>query len=232
MELSANALTTVERVIKSLDMYPFINSEIDFTDDDVLEAITRMINFWSDYVCQLTNNEFGAKTYTEFYKGTNQPTLVLKHYPILSLTSLEEVDTTGSVIKSFDLTQIQALMSDEDYVRGMIYVEPYLSGRYSSTGLIPDRFVSMRKYKIVYEAGYILPKDETELIKSTLPASLEGLVIDLATKEFIRRTDSLRADGLIQLTEGNVQRMWEVPKDVSLTEAHKQIISYFKRKGI
>jgi hypothetical protein len=232
MELSANALTTVERVIKSLDMYPFLNSEIDFEDADVRDAIVRLINFWSDYVCQITNNEFGAKTYTEFYKGTNQPTLVLKHYPILALTSLEEVDVYGNVIKSFDITRIQALMSDDDYVRGMLYVEPYLSGRYSSTGLIPDRFVSLRKYKIVYDAGYILPKDETELIKSTLPSSLEGLVIDLATKEFVRRTDSLRADGLIQLTEGNVQRMWEVPKDISLTDAHKQIISYFKRKGI
>lgn len=232
MTLNAGALTTVEAAIAAIKTYPFIPIDLNFDDPDVQDEIARLINAWSSYVEQATNTKFGLVEYVEFYKGTTQPTLVLKHYPIQEVKSFEQVDGYGNVVGAFDMTKLQLMMGAGDLERGIIYVEPSLFSRYTTIGIVPEVYNQLRTYKITYTAGYVLPKDASEETPANIPAALENLVIELVKSQFIANTDAIRANGLITLTEGNVQRMWADPSEFKLTSAQEKIISMFKRKGI
>lgn len=229
--LSDSALTTVERVVAAIQSYPFISEEIDFNDLAVTDEITRLINYWSSYVEQATNTRFGMKRYTEFYKGTSQPTLVLKHYPIKELISIEQITYDGEVVATLDIDKLMMMMNENDLERGILYIEPSLFQRFTSVGIVPEPFSQLRSYKIVYDAGYVLPQFEEDE-PSDLPAALENLVIELARAQFIANTDATRANNLITLTEGNVQRMWAEPVEFKLTAPQEKILSLFKRKGL
>lgn len=232
MPLNTNALTTVEAVISAIKMYPFLPTGLDFDDPDVQEQIIRLINSWSSYVEAKTNAKYGVKQYVEYKKGTNQPTLVVNNYPIKELTSIQELTYNGEVVGTLDVDVIAQMMSDEDYAHGIIYIEPGLAGRYTSVGIVPETYTSLRTYKVVYTAGFVLPKDATEETPSDVPEALVNLVIELVKAQFIEETDSIRADNLITLTEGNVQRMWDKTSPFKLTDAQKEILSLFRRKGI
>lgn len=231
MILNDNALTTVERTVAAIQTYPFIAEGIDFYDLDVQDEVIRLINFWSSYVEQATNTKFGLQRYTEFYKGTSQPTLVLKHYPIKTIVSIEQITYDGEVVGTVDVEKMMTMMNENDLDRGILYIEPSLFQRFTSVGIVPEKYVQLRSYKIVYDAGYILPKDETDE-PSDLPAALENLVIELARAQFIANTDAFRASNLITLTEGNVQRMWAEPTEFKLTAPQEKVLAMFKRKGL
>lgn len=232
MTLNANALTTVEHVVSALKAYPFIASGVSFDDADVIDEIIRLINYWSSFVETTTNNTFGEREYTEFYRGTSHPTLALKHYPVTSLVSIDYISSNGEVIGSLDVDTISLMLDERDLERGLLYYEPSWAKRYTVTGIIPDIFAQMRSIKITYTAGYVLPKDATDDVPSTLPSVLEELVTELAKAQFIANTDSIRANNLISLTEGNVQRIWANPTEFKLTSQQERILSLFKRKGV
>jgi len=232
MELSANALTTIDKVVGVIKTYPFLPVGLDFEDQDVRTEIARLINYWSAYVQTAISAELGVKEYIEFYKGTNQPTLVLKHFPIKGIVSFEQVTSNAQVVSVLDVEQIMAMNMADDFKKGIVYVEPFLVQRRTTIGVVPEPFTSLRTYRIKYTAGYVLPKDETVGVPSDLPQDLENLVIELCKAVFIRQTDSVRAEGLITLTEGNVQRMWAPPTEFNLTDLQKKIIAMHKRKSL
>lgn len=232
MALSNNALITTQDAINVIQTYPFLSSELDFTDADVINEIDRLINQWSSYVETVTGRHLGVKTYTEFYKGTSYPELALKHYPVTEIVSISLVGSGGAILGEYDLTGIENFLSEEDLKHGLLYTEPSFKSRYSSLGVVPELYNSLRTYKIVYKAGYVLPKDETELAPSTLPFDLRGLVTDLVKTTFINATDNYRANNLITLTEGNVQRMWGAPVQFSLTKDQEKILSAYRIKSI
>lgn len=232
MALNSNALTTVERVAAVIKTYPFLAPGISFDDVDVIDEVSRIINGWSEYIQTEIQAQLGLKTYTDFYKGTNHPSLVLKHYPVKEIVSVEQVDGKGNVTASVDVEEMMQFISEDDLRKGILYLEPNFIQRFSLIGIVPEKFNSLRSYKIVYKAGYVLPKDATEEVPSDLPADLENLLIDLVKTEFINNTDPLRANNLITLTEGNVQRMWAEPKEFNLTTPQSRVLARYKRKGI
>lgn len=232
MELSNNALTTVDKVVAVIKTYPFLPVGLDFEDQDVKDEVARLINFWSAYVQTAINADLGIKEYTEFYKGTHHPLLVLKQYPIKEVTKFEQISANAEVVGEFDVETLMLMNMEEDLRKGMLYVEPFLGQRKTTIGIVPEPFNGLRTYRIQYTAGYVLPKDATEAIPSDLPQDLENLVIEIARTVFIRQTDAVRADGLITLTEGNVQRMWAPQTDFSITDMQKRIIAMHKRKKL
>lgn len=232
MTLNQNALTTVEHAIAVLKTYPFIASGIDFDDADVNDEICRLINAWSSYVEQATNTTFAIREYVEVYRGSNHPTMTLKHYPITEVVKIEQLSTNGEVVGEYNIENMMQMMDEQDLANGMIYFEPSWTIRATSTGIIPEPFVRLRSLKVTYRAGYVLPKDATDDNPSTLPSSLEELVTDLVRAQFILNTDAIRANNLIGLTEGNVQRLWAPPQEFKLTATQEKVLSYFKRRGI
>lgn len=232
MELNENALTTVERAVAAIKTYPFIPEGISFDDPDVIDEVVRLINSWSNYVQMETKTDFGVKQYVELYKGTNQPTLVIRHYPIKEIESIIQLTHGGEVVSTIDVEAMMTMMDADDLKNGMIYVEPMLASRHTAIGIVPEKNTSLRTYKIAYTAGYVLPKDETDETPSDVPPVLENLVIELVRSQFIASTDAIRASNLITLTEGNVQRMWSNPTEFKLTSIQERTLSMFKKKGL
>lgn len=233
MALNNNALTTVERVVNVIKSYPFLPEGLEFSDVDVINELERLINQWSSTIQTFIKRDIGASTRIEFTNGSTFPYLVLNHYPIREITSIEQIDGVGNVVSTLDIEGIMKMVSSDDLNKGMLYLEPNFAQRYSTAGIIThNRQNALRSFKVTYVAGYILPKDATEEIPSDMPADLENLVIDLVKETFIDETDSMRAQDLITLTEGNVQRMWGAPQQFTLDKQQTQLISYYKRKGV
>lgn len=232
MALSNNALTTVDRAIKVISTYPFIPQEISFVDADVLEEIERLINQWSSTIQTFLRRDLGARERIEFVNGSMGPSLTLQHYPIQSLTSIERIASGGVVVETLDVQAFMSMISEDDLNRGIIYLEPNFTRRNASIGIIPDPYSPLKSYKITYTGGYVLPKDATTENPQTLPYDLEGLVLDLVKSSFIEETDSIRANNLITLTEGNVQRMWGAPVQFALTKVQEKTISSYRRMSI
>lgn len=233
MALKPNALTTVENVISVIKTYPFLPEGLDFTDADVITEIERLINQWSSTIQTFIRRDVGASTRIEFVSGSTYPYLVLNHYPIREITSIEQIDGVGNVVATLDIESLMKMVSSDDLAKGMLYLEPNFAQRYSSVGIITsNRQNALRGYKVTYEAGYILPKDATEEVPSDIPSDLENLVIDLVKETFIDETDSMRAQDLITLTEGNVQRMWGASQQFTLNKQQLQLVSIYKRKGV
>ena len=232
MELSSTALTTIDRVVGVIKTYPFLPVGLDFDDQDVRTEIARLINFWSDYVQTSINADLGIKEYVELYRGTNQPTIVLNQYPVREIISFEQIAENARVVGELDVDKIMAMTASDDLKKGMLYIEPFLSQRFTTVGAVPDAFTSLRTYRIKYTAGYVLPQDDAVGTPSDLPHDIENLVVELCKAYFIRQTDSVRAEGLITLTEGNVQRMWAAPTEFTLTDIQRKILAQHKRKRL
>lgn len=232
MPLNSNALVTFDEVVSVIKTYPFLSSELDFNDADVIGEIERLINQWSAYVETYTGRTFGEKTYTEFYKGSTFPELALKHFPVTELVSISVVGSGGQTIGEYNIEDISQFLSEDDLKHGLLYTEPSFGSRFSSYGVVPETYNALRTYKVVYKAGYVLPKDATELKPTTLPYDLRGVVIDLVKTTFITATDNYRANNLITLTEGNVQRMWGEPVPFTLTADQMYVLSAYRLKSI
>jgi hypothetical protein len=228
--LKDNALTTVDAVIGAIKMNPHVNATITWNDTDVIEQIERLINMYSADVESFTRRSFGVQTYIEYQSGTNQPYLVLNNSPIRSLESVELIGSNGEIFSAIDVEKMWNELSYRDKSAGLLYFEPNFVSRFSYYGLRPETFVSLRSIRVVYTAGYILPKDATDNVYSDLPSEIEGVVIEICKDKFIKDVDQKRAEGLIQLTEGNVQRNWGVPTKVLLNSDHKSILKRYKKK--
>lgn len=228
--LKDNALTTVDAVVGAIKMNPHVNATITWNDTDVIDQIERLINMYSADVESFTKRSFGIQTFIEYHTGTNQPYLVLGNSPIRSLESVELIGYNGEITGTLDVEKMWNELSYRDKNAGMLYFEPHFVSRFSYFGIRPETFASLRSVRVVYTAGYILPKDATDDVDSDLPSEIEGVVIEIAKEKFIKDVDQKRAEGLIQLTEGNVQRNWGVPGKVLLNTDQKSILKRYKKK--
>lgn len=232
MALSNNALTTVEKAVKAINTYPFLPEGLSFNDVDVIEEVERLINQWSSTIQTFLRRDLGLRERVEFVNGSMGPNLTLQHYPIQSLTSIERIANGGVVVGTLDVQALMSMISEDDLNRGILYLEPNFYRRNASIGIIPDPYSPLKSYKITYQGGYVLPKDATSENPQTLPYDIEGLVLDLVRSTFIESTDTMRANNLITLTEGNVQRMWGAPVQFALTKVQEKTISSYRRKSI
>ena len=232
MALSNNALTTVENVVKVLNTYPFLPEGLSFNDVEVIEEIERFINQWSSAIQTFLRRDLGLRERVEFVNGSMGPNLMLQHYPVQSLTSVERIANGGVVVGTLDVQALMSMISEDDLNRGIIYLEPNFYRRNASIGIIPDPYSPLKSYKVTYMGGYVLPKDATVENPQTLPYDIEGLVLDLVKTSFIEATDTMRANNLITLTEGNIQRMWGAPVQFALTKVQEKTISSYRRMSV
>ena len=142
MALSNKALTTVAKLK--------LSGTVETADKE--EAIERA----SQMIITMTDRDFIKKSHTETYRGNNKQRLLLKNYPVLSVTSLSIDDET---IEPSDLT----ILSDEGIIE-------YEDGVFTDTGY--------HDIEITYVAGYILNPEETET--RNLPYDIEWACARLA----------------------------------------------------
>lgn len=161
MALSAHALTTIETVKNFIGI-----PASDITKDSLLEFL---INAASERIEKYCSRHFEKATYIEYYRGHERQRLLLNQYTIISVTSVE---LNGGALAS---TEYEI----EDAGAGILYRETGWPWKGYSIGLVGEPGVSTRNIKVVYVAGYVLPKDATAENPRTLPYDLEQACISL-----------------------------------------------------
>lgn len=151
MALNSNALTDLATVKDDLGI-----SKTDY--DSILE---RMINAASQSIEKYLDRVVKEATYTEFQDGRASNKILLKEYPVSSITSLH-IDNDGD----FDAN---ALIDSGDY---SIDSESMLLLRHRTFTK------GYQNIKVVYVAGY-----------STVPSDIEHACIEYVNYLYVRRSD-------------------------------------------
>lgn len=164
MPLAPNALTT----------YDAVKSYIRAADDSNKSDLERLINWASGWIETQTGRKFGKSVFTDKYFGPrNGRTLLLKQYPVLSVTSVV-IDETD-----IDLNEV-----DVENESGILHRHKGWKAERSTT--------------IIYEAGYVLPAQETTgppAVVRTLPYDLEDACIQIvAVRNDMRGSEHLKSE--------------------------------------
>lgn len=190
----------------------------DLSKDSLLEFL---INAASERIEKYCSRHFEKATYTEYHRGHERQRLLLNQYPIVSVTSVE---LNGSVLASTEY-------ETEDADAGILYRETGWPWRGYSIGLVGEPGISVRNIKVVYVAGYVLPKDATEQNPRTLPYELEQACISFVAHLYGGK------EGAGKLTEqqGAVRTDYEKlvrgvgtlplpPEVAALCEGHRKLV--------
>jgi uncharacterized phiE125 gp8 family phage protein len=177
----AGGLTT----LNNLKLFLGINTAN--TDDDTL--LTNLISMVSADIENECQRTFLATNHTEYYKGDGTSQLLVKQYPVNSVTSIyDDTDRVWGSDTQIDATEI----SISDRIGGLIILEDDIFSESDD----------VENIKITYNAGY-----------STIPSDLEQACIKLCAADYLeskglmkgvdegeRNPDKLRkqADKIIQ----------------------------------
>lgn len=205
--LSDEALTTIEAVVDAILVNPDIPAEaVDLENDAILWQLSTLINDISAQIQSYIGRNLGLHEYREV--KTNAPTeeLALDNFPIREV--IEVAVYNGASFTKINDGQLSVLTDLSDFKRGTIFMNPVFPSRTRNVGLMGYRQRYDKSIKVIYEAGYVLPKDETDLKPSDLPREIEAIAIKTAREMYIRTINNNKADGLISLQEGNIKREW------------------------
>lgn len=206
--LRDNALTTLEAVKVAIG--------IDLAEEDAQRdaALVQLINAASAWLETKLGRKLGRQTYTENKVAPGTQRLTLEQYPIIGITSVTDT-MSGAEVEGFDF-------SDEGEI-GIVFRESGWTYRGHIGGLSYD-FIAPRRYlRVVYTAGYVLPKDATAGEPATLPSDLEAIVWNMVAQQWaIAEND---AAGLSAFSISDVS--WTFDKNISQT--WQDVISLYKR---
>ncbi len=190
MALSAHALTTLAAVKDFL--------KIDNTDSQYDGLLERMINAASEAIEGYCQRHFERASYNEWYRGNGRQMLVLSQSPIIQVILVE--------LNNGAITDYEVMA---DY--GMLYRLALWPAYGYPAGLVGDRVGSSQNIRVVYEAGYILPKDEdlqaSPPVVRTLPYDLEDACIDLVALKFNQRQEE--AAGKVTRAQADYQTTYQ-----------------------
>lgn len=163
MELSANALTTLESLKTAAGIAP---------EDERQDALyTLLINAASDWVERMTGRKLGLQSYVSKYTPTGFQELYTDQYPIVDIEAIffdgERIDP--SAYDYHETGEIGVVWKDDGW--------PWTGYR---GGLSYDVRMISRSLTVKYTAGYVLPKDATDENPRTLPYDIEMLVMEMA----------------------------------------------------
>lgn len=212
MSLASNALTTVSAV----KVYLGIPST-DTSQDVLLEDL---VNSFSAFAEKFTGRKFGISDYDETYAGTETQELILKQYPVnyvtsVTDTSIFDVDTP---ITDYTIKSESGILFRNNF---LWYKCPLIKG------LSKYEVGRQENYEVVYNAGYVLPKDDSELTPRTLPYDLEMLTKTLVINRFNRLTQG--ADGFQVFRMSDLHFQWDTD---DLTPQQMKILTSYKRHRV
>lgn len=229
-KLNDNALVSLEDAKAELNASPFVPIELKLDDPEVENYIIKLINSISSQVEMIIGRELGLREYSEAITISNNPNLLLSNFPIKKLNSMKVA--SGGTFKEYPLNSdlILEFNDKRSLSIGKLYIESSFVPRALLVGLGAYKYQDLKTVLINYEAGYVLPQQATEENPSDLPAAVSGIVLDVLARAFRDQVDNTRSDDMIQLTEGNVTRMWgtsvmnELAKKGYFTKAEQEIL--------
>ena len=168
------------------------------SDDSSFE---RLINTVSSQVARYCDRIFGRvtgiPTYTELVSPPNRQLLILRQWPIVEVTSVED---NGSPLVIDDDFRCDT----QDAAKGMLYKENGWMGSALVTGLTLDPVAMARQLTVIYKAGYLLPGDPAYVAgdDGSLPLEISDVVNQLIAIRYYRQ--KRKNYGLSSMKEGGV----------------------------
>jgi len=161
--------------------------------------------------------------------------LILKEWPIVSITSFSSSDTALTLNTDYRLDA-------QDMANGMVYRELGWEPRVLVTGLVNDIVAAARTLDIVYVAGYYLPADVTTAPAdphyvagdaSSLPLEISGIADEMVVSAWykIKR----QSEGLKAYSEGGISFTFQDyanTVNMGISDEHAVILNYYKRTVI
>lgn len=206
--LRENALTTLEAVKTAIGL---TDEECDTQTD---AALVQLINAASAWLETQLGRKLRKSTYTQLCAGTGTQSLVLEHYPILSIDHIRDT-ATGEDVTGYDFS--------EDGEIGVVFRGYGWTYRGHTGGLSCDFIAPKRYLSVKYTAGYVLPKDATKEEPATLPADLEAVVWNMVAQQWAIAENN--AAGLSAFSISDVS--WTFDKEISST--WQTVISMYRR---
>ena len=157
------------------------HAEVDTNDDD--ELLDIYCNAIDAYLKEYLNRQIEKETYTEYFDGDDlDETILLKEYPVVSLTSLQYRTGTYSSPTWNDIDEDYYQLDDEN---GMVLMDVDYSGR--------------RNIKAVYEAGYSDSSTDQEAGYSAIPYPIKLAAMKLVSKVYNKkRSEGYRSEEVSQ----------------------------------
>jgi len=158
MALAANALTTLNNV----------KTYIGITGTEWDIRLEQLINNASGLIETFCDRKFAKQDFTETICGSIETMLTVKQYPVNQILYIKIDDEE---ITDYSMTQ-------NDAEKGIIYRETGWDILTKCIGIICDPSEKLRNIEISYNAGYILPKDDSPPDNPrNLPYDLEDIVL-------------------------------------------------------
>jgi hypothetical protein len=141
IQLSSNAMTTVETVETILNLPPG-------SEGAQRDRLTLLINAASAWVERITGRKFGKATYTQQCNATGQQELFLREWPILRVSYVKDNTSGGRVISEneYDFSSMGNM--------GILYKDTGWPYRTYVGGLAYDPVGFKRCLEVKYTAGY------------------------------------------------------------------------------
>lgn len=187
---AAQAGTTGNELTTLANVREYLGIDDAQTDDDTL--LQNLITRESAAIEKECNRTFGDATYTEYHDGDGTDTVMLKQYPVNSITSIHD-DTD----RDYDS---DTLIDSDDYVydsdSGIVQLDGF--------SFVPGR----QNVKVVYNAGY-----------TTIPTDLEQACIMrvairyLQGKANINAFDSDNIERINKMTDASesiIAKYWKI----------------------
>jgi len=180
--LLSYALTNVPDVKETMGI-----ASSDLTWDNI---ITRAINQGTEMIEGWCGRRFQATDYVEYYDASYSQQLILRQYPIISLTSIEARDTTLNN-NSFNTVTTDQYFVDNN--AGVIDAISFFWGKYD-------------QWRITYRAGF-----------ATIPSDIAEACATLAS--YFAGTDPSQVAGVVLKREGSreirySQQGYKSPEDL------------------
>lgn len=163
----------------------------------------------SDLLDGMIGRDIFANDYTEKYQGTNSNSLVLRNYPINSVTAVRYI-LDGEVLEE---------LTEDDYEinkkSGILYKDsPWLMTGYSN--LMSGRINFPRRHiSITYNAGY-----------TETPADLKLICLQLIQNQYGLDSSSATSKGLKSYSISDVKMDWK--DEIKLSETQIKTINKYK----
>lgn len=164
-------------VQKALSTLSRAKAYLEISGDSKDTIVTLALNHATDAIEGFCKRHFLRQTYTnEIYDGSGGDTLVLRNWPVSSVSSLQ-VNTSGDSTESWNTIESSRYHVYED---GRIVLA---GGRANfSAGDSPNFIDAPKKYRVTYVAGYLIDFDQENTVAShTLPAELEYACLKLTS---------------------------------------------------
>jgi hypothetical protein len=143
------------------------------------QKLSAMIQRASDTIKAHCDRHFAIQTYTETLSGDGSNFLVLRHSPIVSVTS---VALRGDTATDYSV---------DDADDGVLFREngwEWTIGLSRSLGVSPQPGNELNKWTVVYRAGFIMPGDtDTSTAAQQMPGDLEQATLETVKYWFKNR---------------------------------------------